>query len=71
MFSKYDPHCEHVLEETHAEAVILVVLGGDHGDGVAVNLVAPELLRRAADELPELLRAAADELERERRRAAS
>lgn len=54
---KYDDACTEVREKTKADAVVLLVMGGEKGSGfscqapinVAVNL--PKMLRKMADEI--------------------
>lgn len=38
---KYNHICEHALRVTDADAVALVVIGGTHGSGWVVKLLAP------------------------------
>ena len=61
---KYDPELGAALEATGAAVVLLVVIGGDRGDGfaVAVNEARlPAACVRA--EIPSLLRALAEGIE--------
>jgi hypothetical protein len=60
--SKYDGFARIIREETHAQGVILVVFGGAHGTGGAMQL--DETLQRELD-LPALLRGLADHLDGE------
>jgi hypothetical protein len=55
---KYDDSCTSVRETLNADAVILIVLNGTHGNGFSVQ--APLELAR---QLPEMLRHMADEIE--------
>ena len=54
---KYDAHCTRVREETQADAVIVIVLGGTRGSGFAcqADLMTtarlPELLERVTAEI--------------------
>lgn len=56
--SKYDPEATLVQERTGGE-VILIVLGGDRGDGWCAQIL-PEHQKQ----VPDLLRAMADQLEK-------
>ena len=61
---KYDPELGSALEATGAAVVLLVVIGGDRGDGfaVAVNEARlPAACVRA--EIPSLLRALAESID--------
>lgn len=54
---KYDHLCTIVRQGTNAEGVIVIVIGGDKGDGFSVQAALgvtqalPELLRRLADNI--------------------
>jgi hypothetical protein len=58
---KYDEECEGVLKSTNAIACILLVLGGDKGNGFEVASTEPGLKK----EIPKLLREMADQIEHE------
>lgn len=55
---KYDDLATAVREQAHAEGIVLVVIGGDHGGGMAAQLPAAMTLT-----LPTILRTIADEIE--------
>jgi hypothetical protein len=55
---RYDDVATHVRETTHAEGVILLVIGGDKGSGFSAQLSAIDTLR-----VPEILRSVADQIE--------
>lgn len=57
---KYDAACTDVREKTKAAGVLLIVLGGEHGNGFACQ-TAPEALLY----LPELLEAVAEQIRRD------
>ena len=53
---KYEPECTEMLEKTGADAVLLIVLGGEKGSGFSMGtfkpaniLLVPTLLRDIAD----------------------
>jgi hypothetical protein len=54
---KYNTLCSYVRQEAEAEGVVLIVFGGKHGDGFAVQanaaitLTLPEILERAAADI--------------------
>lgn len=54
---KYDAECTSVHESTKASSVVLIVLGGDRGDGFSVTATAdvvwamPDMLREIAKQL--------------------
>jgi hypothetical protein len=54
---KYDEEAGMVLQRTNARAVILIVIGGNRGEGFSVQAyediapVLPKLLRHTADEI--------------------
>ena len=57
---KYDPLCTHVREQAKAECVLLIVMGGDKGNGFSMqtaNLLllagVPDLLRDVARQIEE------------------
>ncbi len=55
---KYHDECMHVHATTNSKATVLIVLGGDRGDGFAVH--APRLLQLG---MPKMLRVLADSIE--------
>lgn len=57
---KYDDVATKVMEETSAESVVLVIVGGKLGAGCSIK-IGSALARRA---LPGILRAVADDIER-------
>lgn len=67
---KYDEECTAALIATDAQAVLLVVLGGDRGDGFSMSSsvgsppasMLPTVLRPASM-LPAVLRLVADQIE--------
>lgn len=58
---KYDAQASKARLTAKAELVALLVLGGDKGDGFAVQTLEPELLAK----LPTALRRMADDIERD------
>ena len=42
---KYDLECQRVVDETGASCVVLIVVGGDRGDGFAVTGEGHEIAR--------------------------
>jgi hypothetical protein len=54
---KYDAEATHVMNSTHASGVIVIVIGGDRGEGFSiqatleVSLALPKMLRMIADQL--------------------
>jgi hypothetical protein len=54
---KYDSECTQVMVAQHADAVILIVIGGNKGSGFAcqatpeITVALPKLLRNVADEI--------------------
>lgn len=54
---KYDDLCTYVREKAQAQAAIVIVLHGIHGDGFSAqapldfSLTIPRLLREVADEM--------------------
>lgn len=56
---KYDAECTRLMVEEHAEAVLLIVIGGKRGAGFSCQ-ATPEV----AFSLPRILRQVADEIER-------
>ncbi len=56
---KYDPECSTVLLTTGANTVVLVVIGGDRGNGFSCTSRDAE----ADSKLPGLLRHMADQIE--------
>lgn len=61
---KYDVPCERTLLETRAQAVILIVLGGDKGSGFSVSAVGGAV-GSTIEQLPAILRSCADEIEKD------
>lgn len=59
MPGKYDAECATVQLTTDAHTVILVVVGGDRGDGFSVVSRDPD----AGKKLPHMLRNMADQIE--------
>lgn len=59
---KYDALCTHARVKAQADAVIVVVLGGNRGNGFSVQTAGPQGLTAMLD-LPRLLRSIADEIE--------
>jgi hypothetical protein len=57
---KYDDETAAVMEAVNASGVILIVLGGDRGDGFEVH-ATPEVVLK----LPEMLRDIADQVEKD------
>jgi hypothetical protein len=61
---KYDDLCTEVREKTEAEGVILMVFGGNEGQGFSCQLspilthMVPHLLREVADQIEEDMRMA-------------
>ena len=66
---KYDAELGEVMASAHAKVVLLVVLGGNRGDGFAMAI--DELLRTnvVIAEVPSILRAIADSIEEQRKGA--
>jgi len=61
---KYDPELGSALEATGAAVVLLVVIGGDRGDGFAVAVNEARLPAAfVRNEVPALLRALAESIE--------
>lgn len=58
---KYDDACTVAREMTKAIGLVLIVFGGEHGNGFSVQTLEPDLL----PVLPALLRVIADEMSRE------
>jgi hypothetical protein len=54
---KYDAVTTKVREETQAEGIILVIFGGNKGDGFSVQATSDILL-----DLPKMLRSIADQI---------
>lgn len=57
---KYDPECKRVLNDTLADAVLLIVIRGAKGTGFGANFVDTSLVAQ----VPAMLRRMADEIER-------
>jgi hypothetical protein len=64
---KYDDLTTRIREETGADAVVLLVLGGNRGHGFSVQAIPPtfpaivEALRKAADQIKRDAQAIAQE----------
>lgn len=56
---KYDYLCTYVRESAQAEAVVVIVFGGNKGPGFSVQATTPT----ATAQLPKLLRMLADQIE--------
>lgn len=54
---KYDDLCTQVREQTKADAVILIIRNGEHGDGFSMQATLPVLLT-----LPDMLEFLAKEI---------
>ncbi len=61
---KYDAECTVARESTHAAGTLLIIIGGDRGDGFAAQ-VQPEVLLV----LPEMLESVAAQIRGSRHRA--
>ena len=57
---KYDEEATMVMERVKAQGVILIVVGGNKGEGFACQATLPTMLG-----IPEMLRNMADEIERD------
>ena len=57
---KYDDLATYVRTESHAQAAIVIVIGGNKGDGFSVQAIG-EVTRA----LPSLLRIMADQIDRD------
>jgi hypothetical protein len=57
---KYDDACTAARESTQAQGVLLVVLGGNKGNGFSAQFVGADMVGR----VPELLRVVADQIEK-------
>lgn len=73
---KYDKLAEHCVLETDAEAVILIIVGGNKGHGMSASVkpgaqfeIAVRKIEMIAN-LPKVLRELADEIERDTKRGA-
>lgn len=55
---KYDTLCTEVRTKAKAESVILIIIGGDKGNGFSVQAEAGLTLK-----LPDILRSMADQIE--------
>jgi hypothetical protein len=64
--SRYDPQSIVVIQATGARAVVVIVIGGVHGDGMSVALQESEVHLLA--HFPALLRKLADDIEGDARR---
>jgi hypothetical protein len=56
---KYDNECTQIMHRTSADAVVLIVTGGDRGHGFSVTWN----LSKGFPDLPTILRKVADEIE--------
>jgi len=56
---EYDDACTAARESTKAEGVILIVYGGEHGNGFSAQL--PEYI---VERMPDVLRQVADQIEK-------
>jgi hypothetical protein len=56
---KYDGWATRIIQETHAEAVVLLIVGGKKGHGLAVKTTSAEM----SLQLPNVLRGMAHEME--------
>lgn len=61
---KYDDACSQARAETKADGVILIVLNGEKGTGMSVQLPG-----WAVEQIPHVIRQVADEIERDFKRA--
>ncbi len=56
---KYDDLCTHVREQAHAQGCVVIIFGGDKGDGFScqapleITLDIPMVLRRVAKQIEE------------------
>jgi hypothetical protein len=57
---KYDDMATYVREQSHAAGVIVIVIGGDKGEGFAVQADLPTTLA-----LPQMLRHMANQIEQD------
>lgn len=57
---KYDKECEDMREKTNAEAVLLIVFGGDRGSGFSMTATALAMMTL---DVPKYLRSTADQIE--------
>lgn len=56
---KYDSYSQRIISETHAETVIVAIIGGLKGNGFSVSSADPD----AHSKLPAMLRMMADQIE--------
>ena len=66
---KYDSELGEVMRSAHAKIVLLVVLGGDRGDGFTMAVEETLNAGVVIAEVPSILRAIADSIEEQRREA--
>lgn len=59
---KYDDLCTMVKEQSQAEGVVLIIVGGNKGVGFSAQLTAPQMVS-----LPLVLRNIADKIEEDYR----
>ena len=57
---KYDDWCSRIIEQHHPQGVLVMVVGGDRGEGFSVQAIKP-----AMDALPRALRIMADAIEQQ------
>lgn len=68
---RYDALTEHCIKETHADCVVLIVMGGDKGSGMSVSVDASGKFEVAVQKLsfigklPAILREIADHIEKD------
>jgi len=60
---KYDPELCEVMASSRAEVVVLIVIGGNRGNGFAMALAEAMRLSNVVPEVPAILRAIADSIE--------
>jgi hypothetical protein len=53
---RYDAECTVARESTNAQAVILIVVGGDKGEGFQVQSVSPAIMMRLPGMLEDIAR---------------
>lgn len=63
---KYEPEAEAALKTTNADLIGVFVVGGNRGDGFALQVKAPSGLLALA-KLPEILRTIAEQVENDLR----
>ena len=57
---KYDHFCTQVKQQAKADGILLIVFGGERGDGFSIQAEAGTVLQ-----LPTILRMVADDIERD------